>query len=40
MTTNTIIIMLLVSMLALFLLKVPVYISMSLAVPFWLPALE
>lgn len=31
MTTNTIIIMLLVSMLALFLLKVPVYISMSLA---------
>ena len=31
MTTNTIILMLLVSMLALFLLKVPVYISMSLA---------
>lgn len=31
MTTNTIILMLLVSMLSLFLLKVPVYISMSLA---------
>lgn len=31
MTTNTIILMLLVAMLALFLLKVPVYISMSLA---------